>query len=51
MNQWPSRVSISRSIGGGSAAPRAHPRQIAIGGQRIEIGERTADVAGDDIEQ
>ena len=52
MNQAPLRTSISRSIG--LQVPKHGSgigQKSVIGGQRAEIRERPADVAGDDIEE
>ena len=52
MYQAPFRASISRSIGARVCSTvRASVSRCAIGGQRVEVRERPADIAGNDVEE
>ena len=52
MNQAPFCASISRSIGARvRSTVRASVEQRVVGGQRVQIRQRPADVARDDVEQ
>ena len=47
----PALRSRARSARGSAAPSRASVEKSAVGGQRVEVGERPADVAGNDAEQ
>ena len=52
MYQAPFSASISRSSGASVGEHRARVgEEIRVGGERGEIGERSADIGGDDAEQ